>query len=163
MEISILVSMALVALYIGLVCYRKGEIPENMGAVAYLLPDGGWRWLWSVWLWSTVYTLTPKLFVVIPDAGQPCAHAFATAMLLLGILPLLKHEGNKGVYALATVACFFSQVCVALVCPWFLLTWLSMPAMLAGRHCWRGLEKVRQRLVMELSCYVSLAGSLLVT
>lgn len=159
MDLCILISMALVALYIALVYRRRGSLPDSMGTEVYVIPDGGWRWLWSVWMWSTVYTITPKLFHVIPEQGQPCAHAFATAMLLLGILPLLKHEGDRGVFALGLAACFMSQVCVALVCPWWLLMWLSLPALAA----WRSdlLAGGRYRLFVELTCYCSLTGSLL--
>lgn len=161
MEISILVSIALVAAYMAAVTCKRGGLPESMGTEVYILPDGGWRWLWSIWLWATVYTLTPKLFLVIPESGDPCAHAFATAMLLLGVLPLLKHEGNTGVFALGFVACFFSQVCVLLINPWWLLIWIIIPLMLADRRCGGKWFSGKYKLFIELSCYASLVCSLL--
>lgn len=163
MEISLLVSIVLVVMYMVALVYKRGGLPDSMGTEVYILPDGGWRWLWSIWLWSTVYTITPKLFLVVPDSGQPCAHAFATAMLLLGVLPLLKHEGNAGVFALGFVACFFSQVCVMLINPWWLLIWLVIPLLLVDKYYGRKWFLGKYKLFIELSCYISLVSSLLIT
>ena len=165
MELSVLVSILLVISYLVAVGYRRGALPDSMGSVAYVLPDGGWRWLWSVWLGASVFTLTPKLFFVMSPIGQMCAHAFATAMLLLVLLPLMKHEGDKGVLALGTVACLFSQICVALINPWWLLVWLFIPALWLDT-CMKGATVERWYsgkgvLVCELLCYSDLAFSLL--
>lgn len=160
---SIIVSMCLVAAYIfGAVRYKHGECPSDMKEIAYALPDG-WRWLTSVWMAATVYTLTPKLFLVIPDRWEVCAHCFATAMTMLCILPMLKHEGNKSHQVLDVVSSVFGQICVIIINPLWLALWLVVPVlMVRSRHDMsRRWQDGRIKLVCSLLCYATIALALL--
>lgn len=161
--LSIIISICLVAGYILLARIYKGNNPSSMKEIAYILPEGGWRWLQSVWMAATLYTLTPKLFLVIPDRWEVCAHCFATAMTMLCILPLLKHEGNKSHQVLDVVSSVFGQICVLIINPLWLALWLVVPVLMArSRHeMSRRWQDGRIKLVCSLLCYATLALALL--
>ena len=46
----LLISISLVVLYVGTTIWIKKELPDSISAMVYDLPEGGWRWLWTVWL-----------------------------------------------------------------------------------------------------------------
>ena len=54
----IILSLLMVALGIGAATWKLGELPESISALVYVLPrQGGWRWLWSGWLWAVSLTV----------------------------------------------------------------------------------------------------------
>ena len=79
----LVISILLVASYVGAATWSEKELPDSISAMVYLLPEKG-RWLWIVWIWAATFTLTPILFEVMPDNWQALAHGFATSMLFVG-------------------------------------------------------------------------------
>ena len=126
-RLGALYSLFSICAYIGYYYLQRGGFPESFMAMAYRHKR---KWLWTLWLWSTTYTLTPALFEVMPDNWHGVAHAYATSMLLLGVIPFVKHEYsgecNRAFSLLGICACLFSQLCVAILCPLVLLMWIPL-------------------------------------
>ncbi len=45
----LVISMVLVALYVGATIYHTKKMPESVSAMVYAFP---FKWLWTIWLWS---------------------------------------------------------------------------------------------------------------
>ena len=130
MTTLLIISILLVVSFVGTAIWRKRELPESISALVYTLPNGGWRYLWTVWIWASTFTLTPSLFEITPENWQILAHAFSTSMLFVGAMPLVKHEDNRAHNVLSIAAGIFSQLCVCFLSPVWLLLW-SVMAVLA--------------------------------
>lgn len=117
-----IISLCTVVLLIGYNLCRHGELPHSISAMAYRLPRKQ-RFLWTLSMWAAVFTLTPITFEVIPDHLEAIPHAFATTMLLITLMPLVKRNMSNGHRALIVAAGIFSQACVIVACPWLLLLW----------------------------------------
>ena len=159
---------------IGYYLRRSGELPESFMSMAYRCKK---KWLWTLWLWSTTFTLTPALFEVMPESWHGVAHAYATSMLLLGVIPFVKHEYkgecNRAFSLLGMCACLFSQLCVAILCPYVLLVWiplwipfstLCLAALLGYNECPDSLSLFGGKglFYFESVCYVSLFASVII-
>ena len=159
----LVISILLVASYVGAATWSEKELPDSISAMVYLLPEKG-RWLWIVWIWAATFTLTPILFEVMPDNWQALAHGFATSMLFVGAMPLVRHEANKGHYALAISAGIFSQLCVLIINHVWMLTWsvlavISIFTKSSGEFPkWLTSKGVT---IIEIVCYVNLVGAII--
>ncbi len=125
MEIMIIlfvISILLVALYAGAAIWKKKELPESISSMVYLLPDKG-RWVWTIWIWGSTLTLAPVLFEIMPENWQVLAYGFATSMMFVGAMPLVRQEENKAHNAFAVAAGIFSQLCVLLIYNAWVLLW----------------------------------------
>lgn len=120
-----MLSMVLCAGFVAVSCIVGREVPKSLSSLVYTLPKKC-RFVWTAWLLGTTLTLTPALFDVIPEQYEAVAHAFATSMMFVGITPLIKRDMNNGHTVLGIAAGFFSQVCVAVLCPLMLLFWLPV-------------------------------------
>lgn len=49
MQTMLVISMVLVALYVGATIYHTKKMPESVSAMVYAFP---FKWLWTIWLWS---------------------------------------------------------------------------------------------------------------
>ena len=160
-----IVSILLVVSYVGITIWKRRELPESVSAMVYNLPKP-WQWLWIVWLWASTYTLTPALFEVMPEDWGVIAHAFATSMLFIGAMPLMKDSENRAHYALAIAAGIFSQLCVLIIDAQWLATWLVFPFLMASVYVQPqgGIAKAvngKGVFVAEVVCYIALEGSLI--
>ena len=163
MIVLLIVSILLVALYVGAAIWKERELPDSISSLVYLLPDGKWRWLWTVWIWAATYTLTPALFELMPESLGAVAHAFATSMLFTGAMPLVKRESNRTHNILAISAGVFSQMCVVIICPWWLLLWTLMVILFLLAMKENGLPQwINQKglFVTEIVCWLALFGAL---
>lgn len=168
MIILLLISILLVALYTGAAIWTHKELPDSVSSMVYYLPKHG-KWFWTVWIWAATYTLTPALFEVIPENFGVIAHAFATSVLFVGAMPLVKDESNKAHNVLGISAGIFSQLCVLLICPWCLALWGVMGILMAvcvgvlGKNCI--IPKFlngKGVFVAEVICYITIVTSLLI-
>lgn len=139
------------------------SLPDSISAMVYLLPRrGGWRWLWSLWLVAVdVLTFAPVIKIVDPR-GLGILGFLPMAMLgFVAVWPLFDIEHRKWHYILAIAAGILSQEDVWFISPWWLLTWLLMPA----AWIWTTLGKYRAAfdskgvLLSEVICYVAVIGS----
>jgi len=55
MMTTIIPSVLLTVLFMGMVIMRERSVPVSISAMVYALPEGGWRWLWALWLWAVTF------------------------------------------------------------------------------------------------------------
>lgn len=76
------ISILLVALYVGAATWKERELPESISAMVYLLPEGGWRWLWSVWLWIVSLLATIPVISILDTRNMAYLGFFTLACLV---------------------------------------------------------------------------------
>ena len=110
---------------------RDRRLPDTVSDMAYSHEGRARRLFYTLWLWTATFTLTPALFHLIPEQWEGLAHVYATAMVLCGLQPLIVRQ--RGVFFLlfGLAGGVFSQMCVVVICPWWLLTWTHLGAMVA--------------------------------
>lgn len=155
----LVISLFLTALYVGAAIWRLRALPDSISAMVYLLPEGGWRWLWSAWL-AIVGILTFAPVVDILDGrGLGILGFLPMAMLMfVAAWPIFDREHYRWHNILGTAAGVVSQVDVWLICPYWLLLWLLMVAavfMKGLRHTGTYFS-CKGVLIAEVVCYVVL-------
>lgn len=157
-----ILSAALVALYTGAAVWRWKRIPESMSALVFCL-SRPWQWVWIVWVWAVALLLTPPIIEAMPELLQVVAF-FTTGMLMfVGAMPLVWGKSNTAHYALAITASIFSQVCVAVICSWWLLPWLLLPAGIVYVAGVKGNSSLEGKgvFVLEAICWICVTGCLI--
>ena len=166
MTTLLIISILLVVSFVGTAIWRKRELPESISALVYTLPDGGWRYLWTVWIWASTFTLTPSLFEITPENWQFVGFFFIGCLLFVAAMPLVRKSRNKAHEILAIAAGIFSQLCVGIICPWFFLMWVVFAIIpffdkkwyMPGLPMWM----IRSRLfLVEAVCAITLYGSVI--
>lgn len=154
------ISILLVALYVGAATWKERELPESISAMVYLLPEGGWRWLWSIWLWAVAFlTLIPAISILDLRGTAYAGFITLACLVFVGAWPLFNKDTEKEHYIGGSAAGIMSQVCVLLINPWMLALWLLLAGMdISSRYkkwlpSW--LEN-RGILLAEGMCYVAL-------
>lgn len=161
-------SILLTALCVGAVIWKRRGLPESVSAMVYDLPRGGWQWLWTIWVWAVGFTLFPALFEAMPERWGAVAYAFAASLLSVGAMPVMRGVRNAAHDILGVSAGVFSQLCVTIISPWWLLAWVPMVMLIAactlradGSSCIPPLLEGKGITLAELLCGISLYGSLL--
>lgn len=161
------VSVLLVILYVGVAIWRKRELPESISAMVYILPEGGWRWLWSLWL-IVVSVLTFAPVIEILDKRGLGFLAFLPIVfnMFVAVWPLYDTEHKPWHYAFGIASGVVSQVCVWLMNPYWLWMWLLMIAIpMIDRMWWHQSIPVwmwrRGVFFAEVICYTTLVMALL--
>ena len=123
----LLLSLLLVTLFLGVAIWRLRALPESMSAMVYILPKGGWRWLWTVWLWAVALLTCIPAIEALSQKGLEVFGFFTLACLgFTGAMPVFLKEQNRWHNILGVAGGIFSQVCVLIVCHFFLVSWLLM-------------------------------------
>lgn len=162
----LILSVLLAALYLGAASIRLRTLPESVSALVYLLPHGGWQWLWTLWLWAVTFLLTPALIEAMPDAWRFFALLCVACLLFVGAVPLFDTDHHRLHNALGIASGILSQACVWFVSPWWLLLWLLMAAV--GVDAWFVHPRLprwydhKGVLIAELICAATVYGSLLI-
>ena len=154
----------MVALYVGAAIWKERKLPESISAMVYVLPKTG-QWLWTIWIWAITLLLAPTLFETITEDFGALAHCFATSMMFIGAMPLVKNETNKAHNALGISAGIFSQICVLIINPWWLMTWLVLLIIpfcdrkwyIPGLPMWMIYSRI---FIIETVCSTALYGAL---
>lgn len=120
--ISLILAVVAVVLYV----IVKNELPASISEMVYKLPSGGWQWAWTIWLWVVLVLLTPQLIESLDDSYKVFGFLTIGCLALVAAMPLFERTDRKWHYVLAIVGGILSQVCVALICPWWLLLWFVM-------------------------------------
>ena len=162
----LILSLLLVTLYVGVATWRLGALPDSISSMVYVLPEGGWRWLWTAWLWMVALLTCIPAIEALSYKGLEVFGFFTLVCLgFTGAMPLFLKEMIRTHYILSIAGGIFSQVCVLIICPWFLALWLLMvwfllDSLTAGdKPRWYDHKSV---LISEAICYASYIGSLLV-
>lgn len=96
-----------------------GGVPESISSMVYALRKDR-QWMWSAWMFAVSILLMPRLLELANWAG------WLTIACLVGVAvtPIIKEE-TRGIHNwLGIAAGVMSQVCVAWICPWWLLLWV---------------------------------------
>lgn len=162
----LIISLVLVALYVGATILATRELPESISAMVFDLKKP-WQCVWSAWLASVTVMISPALTAAMPDAWYGIAgHIFIVLLAMTAAVPLLPGYHNKAHYICGIAAGIMSQVCVALICPWWLLAWCVFFILpfcdrkwyMPGLPMWLIRSKV---FIAECACFVTEIGSLL--
>lgn len=155
MQTMIVISMILVALYVGATIYHTKKMPESVSAMVYAFP---FKWLWTIWLWLVTFMIVPSLIETLGETVKFIGFLTIASLGFCGAMPLFDKENNLLHYIFGFSAGILSQVCVALISPWWLTLWFSYVLLTAG--IWRWTEG-KGVFFMECICYLSLVGALI--
>lgn len=163
MTTMLIVSIHLVALYVGATIWKHKELPESISAMVYDLSKP-WRWIWSVWLATVTVMISPALTAAMPDVWYGIAgHIFIVLLAMTAAMPLLPGYHNKAHYICGIAAGIMSQVCVALICPWWMAVLLVFTLLVVTDRT-NDIHSIlygKTVFLSECACYVSLVGALL--
>ena len=156
MAVMVIVSILLAVSFVGIAIWKLRGIPESISSMVWALPEGAWRWLWSVWL-VTVSVLTFAPIIGVLDTVGLGIFGFLP-MVCFGFVaawPLFDQDHAKLHNIVAVIGGVFSQVAVLLICPVWLALWLLMLLAL--------LKPLKSKSVMisECICYVAIIGVLI--
>lgn len=119
----------------GITILKERKLPDSISAMVWVLPEGGWRWLWSIWLVAvSVLTFAPATEIL--DARGLGIFGFLPMVCLgfVAVWPLFDSEHVKWHYLLAILGGILSQVAVALLNPMTLLLWVAiLPFVRSGK------------------------------
>jgi hypothetical protein len=158
-------SLFLVTLYVGVTTWKLGELPDSISSMVYVLPEGGWRWLWTVWLWAVaLLTCIPAIEALRPKSLEVFGFFTMACLVFTGAMPLFLKDQERTHHILAIAGGIFSQIVVLFVSPWFLALWLLMVWLLLDSLTasetprWYDGKSV---FISEAICYASFFGSLI--
>ncbi len=159
----LLISALLVVLYLGAATWRLRKLPDSVSALVYDLPKK-WQWVWSAWLALVTALLAPALTEAMPSEWYAiAAHIFIICLAMTAAMPLVPGSHNRAHYGLSIAAGIFSQVCVAIIGPWWLLVWLLFVGIffyaITGKD--KSVFDGKGVLVIEIICSLSLIGCLI--
>ena len=147
---------------------RERRVPVSISAMVCLLPEGGWQWLWTLWLWAVALTLAPPLMEAMPDGWRFIAALMLAALTFTAAMPLFGQENKKRHYYFAIASGILSQLCVLILNPWWLLPWLPVLALVVSAFSAHndedGIHKVcngKGVIIAEVACVLSLYAALL--
>ena len=129
----ILTLLSFVTVFALLICWtiRHRQLPDTVSSLAYNHPERKLRMRYTLWLWAATFTLTPALFHLIPECWEGLAHAYATSIVLCGLMPLIAKGRNLFFVVFGLSSGIFSQCCVCVICPWWLLVWTHLGVLVA--------------------------------
>lgn len=150
----------------GLLLMSRGGVPESVSGLVYNLSER-MRWAWSGWLIAVALTLMVPLMDALGDVAWL---GWLTVVCLIGaaVTPVINQETRVAHHVCGIAAGVLSQVCVACLCPWWLLIWAVWLPLLAGAMA--ALNDAEEMpclmaghsvFVAECTCAVSLYGCLL--
>ena len=148
--------------------FRERRVPASISAMVYLLPKGGWQWLWTLWLWVVAVTLAPPLIDAMPDGWRFIAALMLVTLSFTAAMPLFDQENKKRHYRFAIASGILSQLCVLILNPCWLLPWLPMSALVmlvsSAHNDEDGVHKIcngKGVFMAEVACVLSLYAALL--
>lgn len=149
----------------GIVLMSRGGVPESVSGLVYNLSEK-MRWAWSGWLIAVATTLMVPLMSALGDVAWL---GWLTVVCLIGaaVTPVFRQDTRTTHYVCGIAAGVLSQVCVACICPWWLLVWLIWIPLISGTMgALNDAEEMPRVLggygviVAEVMCAVSLYGCL---
>lgn len=160
----IIISILLVALYVGAAIWTRRELPDSISAMVYLLPKGDYMWLWSIWLIAvSLLTFPPVIGILDADGKGVLGFLPMVCLAFVAVWPLFDTDHKVWHYVLGFLAGVFSQVCVVYICPWWLLLWLVMVAMAVYAYVvteYPAWLRGKGIFVAECICYMSVVGAM---
>lgn len=122
MGILIIVSALCVAAYTAAVCVKCKGVPYSISETFYRLEHKLW---FGATMFLTAGLLMPAILEMTPESYQFTAFLACAGMMLVGAAPNFREGIERPIHIAGAILCLvFSQVWVALTCPWFLLVWI---------------------------------------
>lgn len=153
MSICIITSLVLAVGFVLAAIIKKKELPESISSLVYLFSKG-YQWVWTVWIWLVAITLSVPMIEALPAVAEVAGFFLFVSLGFVGAMPLVYKEQNLWHNIFGIAAGVISQVCVAIINPWWLMVWVLMLSAL-----WM---KSKAVFISEVVCAVGGYGCLMV-
>lgn len=161
----LLISILLVVLYTSTAIGIKRELPVSISSMVYTISSNIWRYIWQIWLALSTICLTPKLFECTENSSfQFIAFLTVACLIFVSALPLIEKDKNTIHNVLGITGGILSQICVLIICPWWLILWpiiLFAYYKLHNKDFYKKYIEGKEVFVSEVICYLTLVGSLI--
>ena len=164
MILSLILSLALAVSLVVVASVRERSLPDSISALVYIFKH---KWLWTVWLWLvTLLTLIPAIEILSRIGMEFLGFGTLACLVFCGAMPLFDKEHVRWHWITGTSGCILSQLCVLMISPWWLLSWLLM--LLISMCCIAGYNDTDDEcvfqgkgvLLAECICYLALMGAM---
>lgn len=159
-----LISVLLVVSVVGTAIWKEKALPESISSLVHILKH---KWVWTLWMWAVGFlTCIPAISALERIGMQFLGFGTLACLIFCAAMPIFMEDKKTWHNILGTSACILSQMCVMMICPWWLLSWLLL-AFLAIHVYMNPDGKVAKVVshkgvfIAECICYVSLEGSLI--
>lgn len=160
MQMMLIISMVIAALYVGAVIFRIRQIPDSISAMVYAYPQ--LKWQWTLWLWSVAFLFAPCLIEALDASFEFLGFLTVASLVLCGSMPLFDKDNKTMHYVFGITAGILSQVCVALISPWWLALWVLWVMVFVWKTKDYSISDWQWSVFMaECICYASLMGAVL--
>ena len=139
-------SFMLFALVMAFAVWRKGAMLDSVSEVAYILP----KWAFTVWMAIVGMLLMPGLMEKLPDNWRFLGFLAVACSFGVASTPWYKTEDGTLHYVGGGLCAVLSLVVVAMLRPWLLLAWLSVPFAPRGRMFLAAELMVYLQLIMSI-------------
>ena len=163
----LITAILLVVLYAGITIWGLKGLPDSISAMVYVLPRQG-QWLWIVWMWVVSLCVCIPMIGALPDAWKILGFVTLGCLCFCGVMPISSSTTNKKWHdALGIAGGILSQVCVAIISPWWLSVWVLWPFLMGSTVIqpvdgdMRKLFKGKGVFVAEVICLLTAAGALI--
>ena len=116
-------SLALFASVMAFAARRKGAMPDSVSEVAYIIP----KWAFTAWVALVGVLLMPALMESLPEGRQWLGFLVVASAFCVAASPYYKTESRVLHYGGGVLCAIVSSVVVAMLDPWWLLAWVSIP------------------------------------
>lgn len=121
--VLVILSVLCITAYTAVVCIACKGIPDSISETFYKLEHKAW---FTITMFATAFFLVPAILEVTPASYQFVAFLACVGLCFVGAAPNFKEGIEKKVHTAGAIICIvFSQVWVALTCPWLLFVWLA--------------------------------------
>ena len=159
----LIIPILLVVLYVGTAIWNSKELPDSVSAMVYDLPRSG-QWVWTVWMWAVSLLMCIPLIEVLPENLELLGFLTLWCLVMCGAMPISDNRVSRRAHnVFGILSGVLSQVCVAIVSPWWLLLW----SLLAVAWIWTTKDYGRKALdgkgvfLAEAICLLTVAGAVL--
>lgn len=150
----------------GATIWKLKGLPDSISAMVYVLPKGGWRWLWTFWLWFVgIFTTAPMIEILDKKGCGYLGFITVVCIVFVGAWPLFQSETRRWHYVGAFAAGLMSQVCVFVACLWWCLLWLTASLFLVVSWRSKSMKYFLVRinfgicLLAEAICYITMVAA----
>lgn len=162
----VIISILLVVVYMMAAMRMLRGIPESISATVYVWPDGC-RWIWSAWMWAVSLLVFIPTIDILGNIGMEMLGFGSLACLMFcGAMPLIDKDNTVMHWVCGVSGCVLSQLCVWFIDYNWLSAWMVFVFLFLSSYVqpdgWLGRTiKGSGVFLAEVTCYVSIAGSLL--
>ncbi len=129
MIVAVLTSLLMVVLYVGIAIIATRKIPESFSSMVFILPKCG-QWIWTVWLILCALPVCIGFIEKLPEYFKVFGFATMVCIGFTAVMPLYMKEQYKAHKMFAIGSGIFSQVCVSIIGPCWLIPWALLPIIL---------------------------------